>query len=39
MEATGNAYRILVRKPESKRLVGRPKHRWKDNIKMDVVHW
>jgi len=25
-------YRVLVRKPEGKRLLGRPKHRWEDNI-------
>jgi hypothetical protein len=31
-----NAYRLLVRKPEGKRLLGRPKHRWVDNIKMDL---
>jgi hypothetical protein len=30
-----NAYRILVGKPEEKRLLGRPRHRWVDNIKMD----
>jgi hypothetical protein len=30
-----NAYRILVGKPEGKRPLGRPKHRWVDNIKMD----
>jgi hypothetical protein len=30
-----NAYRILVGKPEGKRPLGRPKHRW-DNIKMDL---
>jgi len=29
-------YRILVRKPEGKRLLGRPRHRWEDNIKMDI---
>ena len=23
-------------KPEGKRLLGRPRHRWKDNIKMDL---
>jgi hypothetical protein len=28
-----NAYKILVRKPEGRRLLGRP-GRWKDNIKM-----
>jgi hypothetical protein len=31
-----NAYRILVRKPEGKRLLGRPRRRWVDNIKMDL---
>jgi hypothetical protein len=30
-----NAYRILVGKPEGKRL-GRPRRRWVDNIKMDL---
>jgi hypothetical protein len=29
-------HRVLVRKPEGKRPLGRPRHRWKDNIKMDV---
>jgi hypothetical protein len=29
-----NAYKILVRRPEGKRQLGRPRHRWKDNIKM-----
>jgi len=28
-------YRILVGKPEGKRLVRRPRRRWEDNIKMD----
>jgi hypothetical protein len=28
-------YRVLVRKPEGKRPLGRPKRRWEDNIKMD----
>jgi hypothetical protein len=32
-----NAYRILVGKPEGKRPLGRPRHRWEDNIKMDIV--
>jgi hypothetical protein len=26
---------VLVRKPEGKRSLGRPKRRWEDNIKMD----
>jgi hypothetical protein len=32
-----NAYRLLVRNPEGKRPLGRPRHRWVDNIKMDLV--
>ena len=28
-------YRVLVGKPEGKRPLGRPSHRWEDNIKMD----
>jgi hypothetical protein len=31
-----NADRILVGKPEGKRPLGRPRRRWKDNIKMDL---
>jgi hypothetical protein len=31
-----NAYRILVRKSECKRPLGRPRRRWVDNIKMDL---
>ena len=29
-------YRVLVGKPEGKRPLGRPRHRWEDNIKMDI---
>jgi len=29
-------YRVLVGKPEGKRPLGRPRHRWEDNIKMDL---
>jgi hypothetical protein len=29
-------YRVLVGRPEGKRQLGRPKHRWEDNIKMDL---
>jgi len=34
-------YRVLVRKHEEKRPLGRPRHRWEDNIKMDLleVEW
>jgi hypothetical protein len=31
-----NAYRILVGKPEGKRPLGRPRHRWEENIRMDL---
>jgi hypothetical protein len=35
------AYRALVGKPEGRRPLGRPRHRWEDNIKMDLgeVGW
>jgi hypothetical protein len=32
-----NVYRILVRKPEGKRPLGRPRRRWIDNIKVDIL--
>jgi hypothetical protein len=31
-----NAYRLLVGKPEGKKLLGRPRRRWVDNIRMDL---
>jgi hypothetical protein len=36
-----NAYRLWVGKPEGKRLLGRPRRRCVDNIKMDLgeVEW
>jgi hypothetical protein len=30
------AYKILVRKSEGKRPLGRPRYRWEDNIKMNL---
>jgi hypothetical protein len=30
------AYNILVGRPEGRRLLGRPRRRWEDNIKMDL---
>jgi hypothetical protein len=35
------AYRALVAKPEERRPLGRPRRRWKHNIKMDLreVGW
>jgi hypothetical protein len=29
-------YNVLVRKPEGKRPLGRPRRRWKDGIRMDL---
>jgi hypothetical protein len=29
-------YRVLVGKPEGKKPLGRPRRRWKDNIRMDL---
>jgi hypothetical protein len=41
-----DVYRLLVGKPEGKRPLGRPRRRWMDNIKIDllevglnVVYW
>jgi hypothetical protein len=35
------AYRALVGKPEERRPLGRPRHRWENNIKIDLreVGW
>jgi hypothetical protein len=48
MGAVRGAY-ILVGRPEGRRPLGRPRHRWEDNIKMDLrktgfgdvdwIHW
>ena len=34
-------YRVFVGKPEGKRRLGRPRHRWEGNIKIDLqeVMW
>ena len=37
MEEIRGAYSVLVRKSEGNRLLGRPKRRWEDNIKMDLL--
>jgi hypothetical protein len=41
MEETRGVYRVVVGKPEGKRPLGRPRHRWEDNIKKDLyeVEW
>jgi hypothetical protein len=33
----GNAYRLLVGKPEGRRPLGRPRRRWLNNIRMGLV--
>jgi hypothetical protein len=32
-----NMYRLLAKKPEGKRTLGRPRHRWLDNIRIGLV--
>ena len=36
MEEGRGVHRVLVGKPEGKRPFGRLRHRWEDNIKMDI---
>ena len=36
MEESRRAFKILTSKPTGKRLLGRPRHRWEDNITMDL---
>jgi hypothetical protein len=36
MREKRNAYRVLVRKPEGRRALGRPRCRWEYNIKMEL---
>jgi len=36
MDERRGVYRVLVENPEGKRLLGKPRHRWEDNIKMDL---
>ena len=36
MEERGDINRVLVRKTEGKRPLGRPRRRWEDNIKMNL---
>jgi hypothetical protein len=35
MRERRDVYRVLMGKPKGKRPLGRPRHRWEDNIKMD----
>jgi hypothetical protein len=32
-----NAYKILIGKPEEKKLLGRPRRRWEVNIRIDLA--
>jgi hypothetical protein len=32
-----NVYRLLVGKPEGKKPLGKPRRRWRDNIKIDLL--
>jgi hypothetical protein len=36
VEEIRNPYKILFRKPKGKRLLGRPRYWWEDNIRMDL---
>ena len=31
-----DVHKVLVGKPEGKTTLGRPRHKWEDNIKMDL---
>jgi hypothetical protein len=35
MEKMKGVYRVLVKKPDEKRFLERPRRRWEDNIKTD----
>jgi hypothetical protein len=37
MGEMSGVFRVLVGKPEGKRPLGRPRRRWDDNIKMDLL--
>jgi hypothetical protein len=39
MRERGGVYMVLVRRLEGKRPHGRPRHKWVDNIKMDIQEW
>jgi hypothetical protein len=41
MDAMRNAYKIMVGKPEEKRPLARIRHRWEDNIRIDLkeIEW
>ena len=38
MQKGRSAFRILTRKPTTNKLLGRPRRRYEDNIRMDLKH-
>jgi len=36
MRESRGIYKFLAGKPEEKRPLGKPRHRWEDNVKMDL---
>jgi hypothetical protein len=36
MKEWRGVYMVSIGRPEGKRILGRPRHRWEDNIKMDL---
>ena len=36
MEEERNTYEVLVGKPEGKRTLARPRHRWQDDVRVDL---
>jgi hypothetical protein len=36
MKEMRNTYRLFDRKPEEKRSLGTPRHRWEHNLKLDI---
>ena len=38
MEEGRNAFKILIVTPTGKRPVGRPRHKWEDNIRKDLKY-
>jgi hypothetical protein len=39
MEEERKVYKVLVGKPEGKRPLGRPRHRWENEVRMDLREW
>ena len=37
MEEGRSAFKILTGKPTGKKPLGRPRQRWEDNIRMDLI--